>query len=193
VAGESRLAVSDPGALTGAMVAGGFGIAWALWSASGLTDGAAAAVRVGGVVIGVVILLGSAVVQRRARRAAGSGTRGGGSSSLFAAPGYRLVVVCEVIALVIGGLVLGWTGHSEYAVAWYAFVVGVHFVVLGRLFWGGFYSLGAGLLAAGLAGAIVGLTGGGASAIRAVSALTAAVSLFVAGGWAMVAQTSLPG
>ena len=59
----------DPGALTGAMVAGGFGIAWAQWGASGLTGGPGAAVRVGGFVVGVLILLGSARLQRPAARA----------------------------------------------------------------------------------------------------------------------------
>jgi len=52
--------VSDPEALTGAMIAGGFGIAWTFWGASGLTGAAPAAVRAGGVAIGVLILVGSA-------------------------------------------------------------------------------------------------------------------------------------
>ena len=124
------------------MVAGGFGIAWALWGASGLTGGAAAAVRVAGVVIGALISLGSALLQRPARRSGSAATRRGGSDSLVAAPGDRLVVVSEVIALVGGGALLRATGHSEYTVAWFACVVGIHFVVFGRLFWVGFYWTG---------------------------------------------------
>jgi hypothetical protein len=150
------------------MIAGGFGIAWALWGASGLTGGPAAAVRVGGFVIGVLILLAGALLQRPAHRAwrAGSGAaRRGGSGSLFVSPGYRL----------------------EYTVAWFACVVGAHFVAFGRLFWVGFYWLGVALLAAGVAGAVVGLTGGDPGAIRAVSALIAAASLFAAGGWTVLA------
>jgi hypothetical protein len=61
--------VFDPAALTGATVAGGFGIAWTLWGASGLGGGPAAAVRGGGIVIGALILVGSVLLQRRARRA----------------------------------------------------------------------------------------------------------------------------
>jgi hypothetical protein len=188
-------AVSDPGALTGAMIAGGFGIAWALWGASGLSDGSAAAVRVAAIATGVLTLLGSALLQRPARRTAGAG-RGaaarGGSGSLYYSRGYRLVVALEVIALFGGGALLGATGHSEYTIAWFAGVVGVHFVVFGRLFWAGFHWLGATLLAAGVAGAVVGFAGGGSGAIRAVSGLIAAVSLFAAGGWTVLAtQASL--
>ena len=165
------------------MIAGGFGIAWALWGASGLTGGPATAVRVGGFVIGVLVFAGSALLQRPARRAA----RGEGSGSLLYSRGYRLVVAWEVIALVGGGALLGVTGHSQYTVAWFAGVVGAHFVAFGRLFWVGFYWLGAALLAAALAGAVVGFAGGGAGAIRAVSALIAAASLFAAGGWTVLA------
>jgi hypothetical protein len=93
-----------------------------------------------------------------------------------------MVVALEVIALVGGGWLLGSTGHSQYTIAWFAGVVGVHFIVFGRLFWAGFYWLGAALLGAGTAGTAVGLAGGGSGAIRAVSGLLAAASLFVAGG-----------
>jgi hypothetical protein len=177
--------VADPEALTGAMIAGGFGIAWVLWGASGLSGGPAVDVRVVGLVLGLAIVLGGALLQARARRA--GTTRPDAPGSLFASRSYRLVVLGEVIALVGGGLLLGSTGHSEYAVAWYAFVVGVHFVLFGRLFWAGFYWLGAALIAAAVAGAIVGFTGGGPDAIRAVSALIAAASLFAAGGWTVLA------
>jgi hypothetical protein len=154
--------VSDPGALTGAMIAGGFGIAWALWGASGLSGGPAVAVRVGGIVIGVLILLGSVLLQRPARRARrmGRSPPGAGSGSMFSSPGYRMVVALEVLALVGGGWLLGSTGHGQYTIAWFAGVVGVHFIVFGRLFWAGFYWLGAALLGAGTAGAVVGLAGG---------------------------------
>jgi hypothetical protein len=138
------------------------------WGASGLTGEPAVAVRVIGFVIGVLILLGSALLQRRARRAGAAGQAG--SRSVFASTGYRLVGAGEVIALVGGGVLLRTTGHSEYTVAWYACVVGVHFVVFGRLFWAGFYWLGTALVAAGFAGAVVGFAGGGSGAIRAIAA-----------------------
>ena len=105
---------------------------------------------------------------------------------MFSSPGYRVVVALEVIALFGGGALLWATGHSEYTIAWYAWVVGIHFVIVGRLCWAGFYLLGAGLLAAGYIGAIVGLAGGDSSAIKATSGLVAATSLSAAGGWTVL-------
>jgi len=166
------------------MIAGGFGIAWALWGASGLTGGPAAAVRAGAIVIGVLIVLGSALLQRLARgadRAARGADPRARSGSLFSSPAYRRVLALEVTALVGGRVLLGSTGNGEYTIAWFAGVVGIHFVVFGRLFWVGFYWLGGALLAAGLAGAVLGLAGGGSGTIRAVSGLIAAASLFAAG------------
>ncbi len=187
--------VSDPAALTGTMVAGGFGIAWTLWGASGLDGGSAVAVRVGGIMIGAVILVGSVRLQRRAPHATPVGRRAAQSDrsgSMFSSRKYRLTVALEVIALIAGGALLGASGHSEYTIAWFAAVVGVHFVAFGRLFWTGFHWLGAALLAAGVAGAIVGLAGAGPNAIRAVSGLIAAASLFAAGGWTvMLSRASL--
>jgi hypothetical protein len=63
----------------------------------------------------------------------------------------------------------------------------MRFVVFGRPFWVGFYRLGAALLAAGVAGAVVTFTGGGPGAISSVSGLIAAASLFAAGGWTVLA------
>lgn len=187
--------VFDPADLTGAMVAGGFGIAWTLWGASGVAGAPAVAVRVGGIVIGALIFVSGVLLQRRARRGTRVGRRpapGGRSGSMFSSRGYRLVVALEVIALVAGGLLLGTTGHSEYTIAWFAAVVGVHFLAFGRLFWAGFYWLGAALVAAGAAGAIVGLAGAGSDAVRAVSGLIAAASLFASGGWTVLASRASP-
>jgi hypothetical protein len=178
--------IADPAAFAGAMIGGGFGIAWALWGASGLPGGPAIAVRVAATAIGVLIVLGGARLQRWARpggRAKAGAAPGGTEGSLFSSPAYRLVVALEVIALFGGGALLGATGHSEYTIAWFAGVVGVHFLAFGRLFWAGFYWLGAALLSAGVAGFAVGLAGGGPASVRAVSGLTAAASLFTAGGW----------
>lgn len=91
-----------------------------------------------------------------------------------------------MVALFGGGALLGATGHSEYTVAWYAAVVGIHFVVFGRLYRAGLYCLGAALLAAGVLGAAVGVAAGSASAVKATSGLIAATSLFAAGGWTVL-------
>lgn len=96
---------------------------------------------------------------------------------------YRLVVVLEVVALLAAGVILSAAGESRYLAAWVAAAVGVHFLAFGRFFAVSFYWLGAGLLVGGVAGAMVGLGGGGKAGIEAVSGLVAAVSLLAAGGW----------
>jgi len=106
---------------------------------------------------------------------------------MFSARGYRVVVALEVVALVAGGACLSAAGHTEYAIAWFAAVVGIHFLGFGRLFWPGFYVLGTAVLGAGVAGAGAGLAGAGSDAIRAVAGLGTAASMFAAGCWTVVA------
>ncbi|MDX6554098.1 MAG: hypothetical protein QOD86_293 [Miltoncostaeaceae bacterium] len=98
---------------------------------------------------------------------------------------FRLVVAIEAIALIVGVAVLGATGHREYLSAWFATVVGLHFVAFGRLFWAGFHWLAAALIVAGIAGTIVGIAGGGVGGINAVSGLLTAASLFACCGWTL--------
>lgn len=100
---------------------------------------------------------------------------------MFSSLGYRVTVVAEVVALIGGNVVLNATGHPRYIIVWVALVVGAHFLAFARLFWAGFYWIGAALLAAAASGALVGVAGGGAHRILAVSGLIAAGSLFVAG------------
>ncbi len=109
-----------------------------------------------------------------------------GSRSRLFSPLYLLIVAVEVAAIGGGGKLLTTTGHGEYFIAWVATAVGIHFLVFGRLFWAGFYWLGAALIAAGIAGAIVGFAGGGVNGIKATSGLIAAASFFVAGGCTVV-------
>jgi len=107
---------------------------------------------------------------------------------MFSSPAYRRVVLLEIIGLFGGAGVLGVVGHPEYMAAWFATVVGAHFLAFGRLFDSRFYWLGAAVVAAGIAGAVVGLAGGGPHGIEAVAALPTAATLFVAGGFT-IAQT----
>ncbi len=156
------------------MISGVFGLAWTEWGASGISGAVSAAIRVVGIVVGLVILFWSARLQQSVRQ--------NGSGSMFSSPSYRRVTVAEVVALFGGAALLGATGHHEYVIAWFATVVGVHFLAFGRLFFAGFYWLGTALLAAGIAGTIVGLAGGGLGGIEMTTGLIAAASLFAAGG-----------
>jgi hypothetical protein len=166
------------GALVGAMISGGFGLAWTLWGASGLTGAASTAVRIAGIVIGVLVILWCAHLWRSAPA--------GGSGAMFSSGAYRLIVALEVLVLICGNLLLGVIGHREYVIAWVAAVVGVHFLGFGRYFWVGYYWLGAALIAAGIVGATAGLVGGSPRAIKVTAGLIAAGSLFVAGGSTIV-------
>jgi hypothetical protein len=167
------------GALTGAIISAAFAVAWALWGASGLSSGAASVIEI------VAILAGLALIGRAAvlRRSAPRGTPGG---SMFSSAAYRWIVAIEVVALLGGGAILSATGETAYTIAWFAFIVGAHFLWFGRAFWTGFYVIGIVLIAGALAGALIGLTGGSAADVRAMTGLTAAAVLYLASAWTVL-------
>jgi hypothetical protein len=80
------------GALVGAMISSGFGLAWSLWGASGLSGAASTVVRIAGIVVGVLIILGCAYLWRSAPAG------GSGSGAMFSSGAYRLIVALEVLA-----------------------------------------------------------------------------------------------
>jgi hypothetical protein len=160
--------------LTASVVSAAFGVAWALFGAGGLPAGAQAAVRGLGILIGLVII----VRAMRLRRTAPVPTTPG-----FRSRQYRAVVAAEAAALVAGLVVLPLTGNAKYLAAWFAVVVGVHFVAFGRFFSRMYYALGAVVTAGGVAAALVGVAGGSAAQIGATAGLVAAASLFTAAAW----------
>ena len=164
------------GALTGAIVSAAFALGWAMWGASGLSSGAAAVTRIVAVLAGLA-LIGRAAVLRR------SSPRATHEDSMFSSTAYRRIVAVEVIALFGGAAVLSATGETAYTIAWFALIVGAHFLSFGRAFWTGFYVIGIVLIGGALAGTITGLAGGSAAHIRAVTGLTAAADLFLATAW----------
>ncbi len=172
-------------ALVGAAVAGGFGLAWAFWGASGLSGAVSLVVRVAAIAIGVAIIARSTRLRRSGSRAgdAPAGSRGG---SIFGPAASRRIVALELIALAAGAVVLRASGHPGHTIAWFAAVVGVHFIGFGHFFWRGFYVIGAILIAGAIAGAIVGLSGDGPRAVRAVAGLIAALTLLGAGSWTLL-------
>jgi hypothetical protein len=77
---------------------------------------------------------------------------------MFRSRGYVLWVAAELVALVVGNVILGATGHGAYVAAFVgAAVVGVAF----------------------------GVADGTRQAVEASTGLIAAASLFVAGGWGL--------
>lgn len=161
------------------MISAAFAVAWAMWGASGLASGAATVIRVVAVLAGLT-LIGRCIALR------GSSPGGTRDGSMFSSRAYRRIVAAEIIALFGGGALLSATGETAYTIAWFALIVGAHFLLFGRAFWTGFYLVGAVLICAALAGALTGLTGGSAADIRAVTGLAAAADLFLAGAWTVL-------
>lgn len=156
----------------GVMIAGVFGAAWAEWGASGLSSTPSQVVGIAGLVAGAGIVAGSIRLRR-------TGTDS--STSMFRSPVFRAVVGIEAVALAAGAIILSSTGHKGYIAAWFAIVVGVHFLALGRVFFARYFALGLALIAGGVAAALVGVLGGGNDAIESTAGLTAAASLLLTG------------
>jgi len=77
---------------------------------------------------------------------------------------YRLVVVAEVLAIGVGAPVLSVTGNALLVGPWVALVVGVHFVAFREAHRRRPDPAGIGLIAAAVAGAVVGVPASRASA-----------------------------
>ncbi len=160
-------------ALLGAAIAGGFGGLWAVWGASGLHGSARMVVSVVGVVLGLAVVVPALVVARRATTEDGR--------SMFTSRTYRVTVALEVVALVVGNVLLGRAGLNAYIVAWTAFVVGVHFLAFGRAFDRVFTAIGGLMVGAAVVGVVVGLAGAGDGAVVLVAGLLSAAILLGAG------------
>jgi hypothetical protein len=182
--------VVDRDVLVGSAIAGGFGIGWAFWAASGLSGSAAAAVRIAGVVIGAVVIAGA--LFRGSAAVAGRSASTSGSGSMFRSRGYLVWLAVELVALVAGNAALGATGHSNYVAAWTAFVVGVHFIGFGRLFSALFYWVGAAFLVAAVVGTAAGASVGTRQAVEASTGLIAAAALFAAAAFGLLAASGSP-
>ena len=162
------------GALIGAAISGGFGGLWAVWGAGDLAGAGRLVLILGGVVLGLAVAVAAVVLARRA-------PSGEGGGSMFATRSYRVIVTVEVVAIVVGSVVLGRTGLGAYVIAWTAFVVGVHFLAFGRAFDRVFTSIGALMISGAVLGVIVGAVGGGDDRVLLVTGLVSAVVLLGAG------------
>ncbi len=164
------------GALTGAIISAAFALAWAMWGASGLSSEAAAVTRILAVLAGVALIGRAAVLRRRSSSATYE-------NSMFSSAAYRRIVAVEVIALFGGAAVLSATGETAYTIAWFALIVGAHFLSIRCEFWTGHYVNGIVLIGGALAGTITGLATGSPADIRAITGFTAAADLFLASLW----------
>ena len=167
------------GALTGAMFSGVFGLAWTEWGASGISGAESTAIRVVGIVLGpdhLVLVRSPAALRWRewigvyvlvaelsthSDRGGGRARRRGCDPRSDRTPRIRHRLVRHRGRNTFSGV----RRDSSFA---------------------GFYWLGTALIAAGIAGTIVGLAGGGLGGIEATTGLIAAASLFAAGGSTLI-------
>lgn len=140
--------------------------------------GGAAALLAVLALVGLVVLL----VRRRHVDEEVSGTdRGPGMFSR----GYRLVVTAEVVAIVLGVVVLGRLALSVAVLPWVAFVVGVHFVALGRVWQRASLAwVGAVVAVCGAVGFALALGGASDSAIAFAGGIAPGAALLAGSWWA---------
>ncbi|SEC93194.1 hypothetical protein SAMN04490239_6033 [Rhodococcus koreensis] len=121
-------ALWDRGEVIGAAVLAVAGIAWFGWAQQ---DPPAPWVPyvVAGSVISALLLV--ALVVLLVRRLT---TTGSPMADPRVRRRYWLTVAVEVVLIVVGNLLLAAVGHQAYDAAWTLFVVGVHFIPLGRVF-----------------------------------------------------------
>ncbi|SKA95714.1 hypothetical protein SAMN06295879_2069 [Agreia bicolorata] len=171
------LAASDRGALIGSIVSGVFGVAWSFWGSSGLPHFAALCAQLAATLLGLVLIIAAVKRLTRIAKVSDSPSR---RQTLFSSRAYVIIVVAEVLAIFGGNVVLTVTGQDQFRIVLVSAIVGVHFLVFGRLFWSGFYWLGAAMLATATAGTIVGLSTDYANLILVITGFGSAASLFVA-------------
>lgn len=110
-----------------ALVLGIAGSMWFGWSQEG-PPASWVPFLIAGSVTGAAVAIAALVLTRR-HRAGPSAVRGAGG---FTA--YLWTAGIEVAAIAVGSAVLGLTGEASYISPWVLFVVGAHFLPLGRLF-----------------------------------------------------------
>ena len=159
----------------------GFGIGWSLWGAGALSGRASSVVQILGLVLGALLI--TAAIRLLPRAA--------GGTSMIATRAYWTLVVAEFLAIGVGAAILGRSDRSEYIAAWIAAVVGVHFLAFGRLFWPGFFAIGAILLVGAATAVGFGIAGAGREVVIPVAALVAAADLFGSAAFAIGATRRL--
>lgn len=167
---------SKDGAAT-ALVLGFAGAAWGGWAHDGSPASWSLPLTIGSLV--GLLLAGVAGVRTFRHREGESAMREANGRRSY----YRAVAV-EVALIVLGVAGLDLARHPEYLAAWILFVVGVHFVPLGRLFRvPGLTVAGVLLPVVAVAAAVLGATGHAAPA--AVAGTGGLVVMLVVGAVAL--------
>jgi hypothetical protein len=167
----------------GSLIGAVFGLVFVLVNAATLPTGIGTVV--GG--LGVVAFLAVLVELRRPRRPDASARPA--RSGLGA--GYRLVVVAEVIAILVGvRLLAGPLDTPDGGVAWVALVVGLHFVALAVVCKERFFHLlGASIAGCGVVGLALALAGSPKAASSAVGGVLPGALLLAFALWGVLRST----
>ncbi|GLZ49603.1 hypothetical protein Acsp06_57880 [Actinomycetospora sp. NBRC 106375] len=176
--------MADPfGRLVGTLVAAAFGAVFVLANTDAFPAPWAAALRIAAVVAAVALAVGAVVVFRRAARSA----TGAGQGRTRWGRGYWLVVAGEVVALAAGlWLINGVLDRPDLAVVWVALVVGVHFVVLGRVWrFGRFVALGAVMSALAVLAAVAAVLTGSVLLVQLLAGVGSGAALLGFAGAAL--------
>ncbi|WP_307832041.1 hypothetical protein [Prauserella cavernicola] len=161
------------GTAIGSLIAIGFGLVFVVATVGELPAGVALGIRIAG---GVVAFVLAVAVLRVAR---GPVDTPAGDSGL-AVRRYWAVAGAEGLALFGGIVVLNAVfDRPEFVVPWIAFVVGVHFVALAKV-WrlALFVPLGAVLVVFGAAGAVLAAAGADLGVVGLVSGVCSGTALF---------------
>jgi hypothetical protein len=159
--------------LFGSMIGVVFGVVFFVANAGPFGTPGSIIVRVLGIVIGIALLI--RIVQARRKITVTPDALGFGR-------GYWFVVLGEVVLLFAGVLVINRVlHHSEASVAWVAVVVGVHFLVLARVWQEALFTvLGGVMTALGIIGIVLAVTTDSAVAVAIVAGLGSGIALFAA-------------
>lgn len=119
---------TDKGNLIGFVVLAGFGVVWWLMAIGQLDGGA----RIALLALGIAIV--AALVARVVTAPDGMGAAPAGSDIERRDREFRIIGIIETVAILAGVFTSSGLGHSEWIPVWCAFVVGVHFIPLARVF-----------------------------------------------------------
>ena len=169
---------------TGRVIGAGFGLVYVLVNAWAVGAPADLVLRV----LAVVAVAALGVVLGRGRRGVGRGERPPSFGR-----GYLLVVAAEVAAIVGGSALLGVLGQPGARFPWLTIVVGVHFVLLARVWrepsigW-----LGWSLTGCGAAGFVAALAVGSPALVAGLAGLLPGVLLLAGSFWGLGARLRQP-
>lgn len=120
--------VWDRGEVIGAMILAFAAMVWFGWAGEDPPTSWVPYLSAGSVVSVLLLLALVALLVRRRT------TTGSPMADPRVRRGYQVTVTLEVVLIAVGNLLLAALGYPAYFAAWTLFVVGVHFVPLGRLF-----------------------------------------------------------